>query len=183
MKLVDFDNYEISVQPEIILLKPFKRVFNQDRTPKKSHFYEFLTIVYFVYDPRSDFSYIVDEEERLKEVCKANGFELPKFTKEQKEAIELYKKMTQTASGLLLEDVKITIDNLRKMLKSIKYDALDEKDKINAIKNIATVTGMLPKLAKDLSDAEKAVNQEIKEQGRARGNEGQKTIMDDAILV
>lgn len=183
MKLVEFDNYEIRILPELLLLKPFKKLYSWDRTQKKDKFYEFISILYFVFDPRSDFSYIIDEEERLNEVCKANGYEVPKFNKEQQEIITLYKKLTQTASTLLLEDVKVTIENLRKMLKSINYDELEEKDKINAIKNIASVTSMLPKLAKDLSDAERAVTKELQEVGRARGNSGEKSLMDDNILV
>jgi hypothetical protein len=41
---------------------------------------DFLTIVYYTYDPRSDYSYIVDEDARLKEVCITNGIEFTKFT-------------------------------------------------------------------------------------------------------
>ena len=62
----------------------------------------FLTILYFVYDPRSEFNYIVDEEERLKEVCDANGYTVPKFSKDELDCISIYKKMTTTTSTLLL---------------------------------------------------------------------------------
>ena len=62
----------------------------------------FLTILYFTYDPRSDYSYIVDESQRLKEVCTSNGFNIPKFTKGENECINLYKKLTTTISQELL---------------------------------------------------------------------------------
>ena len=41
---------------------------------------DFLTIVYYTYDPRSDYSYIVNDADRLKEVCITNGIEEPRFS-------------------------------------------------------------------------------------------------------
>ena len=40
---------------------------------------------------------IIDEEERIKEVCISNGYNIPKFSKQEKECIELYKKLKAAA--------------------------------------------------------------------------------------
>ena len=127
-------------------------------------------------------NYIAYEDERLKEVCESNGFNIPKFSQTELKCIELYKKLTTTTSSLLLEDTKAAVENVRKMLKSIDFDALEEKDKVVALKNITSMTAMIPKLVKDLSEAEKAVSKELEEAGRARGGAAKK-LMEDGISI
>lgn len=48
---------------------------------------------------------------------------------------------------------------------------------MNAVKTVASVVGMIPKLVKDLAEAEKAVNKELEEQSNARGSQ-ELTIFD-----
>lgn len=180
MKLVKIVNYKLEVEDELLLLKPFRELYKADKTKDKSKFIDFLTIIYYTYDPRSDYNYITDEESRIQEVCDSNGLSVPKFNRTELECIELYKKSTTTASTLLLEDTKITIDKIREMLKSIDFSILEEKDKVTAIKNVASTVSMIPKLIKDLSDAEKAVTKEIEEQGRARGT-SKRSVFEDGI--
>ena len=72
---------------------------------------------------------------------------------------------------------------MRKNLNSIDYGSLEEKDKVTAMKNIAAITQMIPKIVKDLSEAERAVEKEIEEQGTARGGNESKSLMDDGILM
>ena len=182
MKLVKINNYKLEIEDELLLLKPFKEVYKADKTKDKSKFMDFLTIVYYAYDPRSDYNYITDEESRIQEVCDSNGFEVPKFTQRELECIELYKKSTTTASTLLLEDTKLTIEKIREMLKSVDFSILEEKDKVNAIKSIASTVSMIPKLVKDLAEAEKAVTKEIEEAGRARGGNAKKLFEDGVIF-
>ena len=47
----------------------------------------------------------------------------------------------------------------------------------SAANSVASVVGMIPKLVKDLAEAEKAVNKELEEQGNARGSQ-ELTIFD-----
>lgn len=178
MKLVKLDNYEIKFDEELLLLKPFRVLYNADRTINKSKFIDFLSIVYFQFDPRSDFMYIADEEERLKAICDANGYSIPKFSKQEIVCINLYKQMVISASSLLLEDTRITISKIREMLRDIDFSDLEEKDKVNAIKTVASTVSMIPKLVKDLTEAEKAVTKEIEESGRARGGNNKKVFED-----
>jgi hypothetical protein len=55
MKLIRLNNYEIEADDELLLLKPFRKLFNQDRSGSKKNFYDFLMVLYFTYDLRSDF--------------------------------------------------------------------------------------------------------------------------------
>ena len=69
---------------------------------------------------------------------------------------------------------------MREMLKSIDFTILEEKDKVTAIKNVAATVSMIPKLVKELADAEKAVTKELEEQARARGG-NKKSLFEDGL--
>lgn len=144
---------------------------------------EFLTIVYFVYDPRSDYSYITNEKERLKEVCETNGFKVDKFTGLEIECINLYKKLTTTINQSLLESAKIAIDKVKDFLENVDLYAEDDKGKPKyTINSITTALKQIPELAKNVMETEKIVTKELEETGRARGGNS-KTLMDDSILI
>lgn len=182
MKLVRIDNYQLIIEDELLLLTPFKTLYKKDKTRNKQNFMDFLTIVYYVYDPRSDYSYIVDDKERLKEVCESNGFEIPKFTDEQKECINLYKKLTTTTSQELLRSTKIAIDKVKNFLEKVDLTKTDDKGKpVYTINTITTAIKQIPQLAKDVMEAEKAVAKEIQEQGRARGGGEKQALFKDGI--
>lgn len=184
MKLVKIENYQIVFDEELLLLKPFRQLYKSDKNRDKRGFMDFLTIVYYTYDPRSDYSYIVEEEARLKEVCITNGLEIPKFTDLQKACIELYKKLTTTISQELLRSTKIAINKVRTFLETIDLTATDDKGKpIYTINSVTTAIKQIPQLAKDVMEAEKAVEKEIEEMGIARGGNDSKSLMDDGILM
>ena len=184
MKLVKVENYQVQFDDELLLLKPFRQLYKSDKNRDKRGFMDFLTIVYYTYDPRSDYSYIVDEEERLKEVCETNGIQFTKFSPLQSECIVLYKKLTTTTSQELLRSTKIAIGKVRDFLETIDLKATDDKGKpIYTINSVTTAIKQIPQLAKDVMDAEKAVAKEIQEQGTARGGNASKSLMDDGILT
>lgn len=184
MRLVKIDNYELKFEEELLLLKPFRVLYNADKTVDKSHFLDFLSILYYVYDPRSEFNYIVDEDTRLEEVCSANGMKKPKFTKQDNVCIELYKKMTITSSSLLLERTRKTLDKVGKFLENIDLTKEDDKGKPKyAVQSVVSSAKLVPQLVKEVMEAEKSVAKDIEEQGRAKGNNGNKKLMDDGILL
>lgn len=171
MKLIEVENYDLRVAPEALLVRPIRRLWNQDRSQRKEQFYKQMSVLYYTYSPSSNYSYIMDERERLKEVLEQEGISDFRPSAEFKEAVEIYKKLNVTASSELLADVKLTIDKVRQVLKSIDFESLDEKDKVSALNTITTVVAKIPKLVKDLSEAEKAVAKELEEQGKARGTQ------------
>ena len=177
MKLISVDNYELKVADEALLVRPFRRLFNMDRSQGKEQFYKQMSILFFVYSPSSNYSYIIDEKDRLKEVLAQEGITDFKNTAEFKAAVEVYKKLTRTSSSELLTDVRLTIDKVRQALTSIDFNSLEEKDKVNALNTITSVVAKVPKLVKDLAEAEKAVAKELEEQNNARGSQ-ELTIFD-----
>lgn len=181
MRLVRLDNYQLKIEDELLLLTPFRKLYKKDRTRDKGNFIEFLTLVYFVYDPRSDYSYIVNEKERIREVCETNGIDKEKFTDLEQECINLYKQLTTTISNELLKSTKIAISKVREFLENLDMNAVDDKGKpLYTISSVTTAIRQIPQLAKDVMDAEKAIAKELQEQGRVRGG-AELHVMEDGI--
>lgn len=179
--VLEFENYQVVPTQECFMIKPLRKIYTKDRTKNKEEFMRAITIVYFMADPRSTYNYILDEEDRLKAILEEEGVEKGfKLTDDIKEAILVYKKHTITSSQLALEDAKYAVEKLRKTMRAIDFDSMEEKDKANAAKTVASIISMLPKIVKDLQDTEKVVAKEIEEQGRARGG-SEKTITDDGF--
>lgn len=171
MKLIKVENYELKVADEALLVRPIRRLWNMDRSAGKEQFYKQMSVLFYVYSPSSNYAYIVDEKERMKEVMAQEGITEIKNNTEFKAAVEAYKKLVKTSSSELLEDTRLIIEKMRQALKSIDFESLEEKDAVNAVKTVATVVGMIPKLVKDLTEAEKAVAKEMEEQTNARGSQ------------
>ena len=171
MRLIKIENYELKISDEALLVRPIRKLWNMDRSKGKETFYKQMSILYFVYDPSSNYAYISNEKDRLKEVLEQENITDFHNTAEFKEAVEAYKKLVRTPSSELLNDVRLTVDKMRQALTSIDFDDLEEKDKVSAINTVAAVISKIPKLVKDLSEAEKAVTKELEEQGNARGSQ------------
>ena len=183
MKLVRITNYKLEVEDELLLLKPFKELYKFDKSKDKIKFFDFLTIIYYTYDPRSDYNYITNEEERLKEVCESNGLEVPKFTQKELDCIELYKQLTTTISSALLKSTRIAIGKVQEFLENLNMYEKDEKGKpIFAINTVTSAIKQIPSLVKEVVEAEKLVTKEIEESGRARGGNVKK-LMEDGITL
>lgn len=171
MKLIKIENYELKVADEALLVRPIRKLWNMDRSKGKETFYKQMSILYFVYDPSSNYAYISNGKTRLKEVLEQEGIDDFHNTAEFKDAVEAYRKLTKTPSTELLADVRLTVDKMRQALTSIDFDDLEEKDKVSAINTVTAVISKIPKLVKDLSEAERAVTKELEEQGNARGSQ------------
>lgn len=171
MRLITTDNFELKVADEALLVRPIRKLWNMDRSKGKETFYKQMSILFFVYDPSSNYAYISDEKERLAEVLQQEGISEFHNTAEFKDAVAAYKKLVKTPSTELLADVRLTVDKMRQALVSINFDDLEEKDKVSAINTVAAVVAKIPKLVKDLSEAEKAVTKELEESSSTRGSQ------------
>lgn len=183
MKLFKYEGYKIVISEEAFALKVFRQIWNRDRTASKDKAIMELGYVYFMIDPRSDYQYLVDEDERSKAIIEGEG--LPsdwKPDKLVKEAMDFYGKFKPTAA-LLLEDTRYAVDKLRKLLRDINLEDKDDKGKpVYTLNTITATIKQVPSLAKDLDEAEKALASEMRNQGKMRG-QGEKTIMEDSLDI
>lgn len=182
MHIIEYNNYNIEPTQEAFLIKPIRDLYNADKSKTKEKFMQQMSIMYFLADPRSSYTYITDEDERLKEILIQEGLPADfKIDKKLEEAIEIYKKHITTTSQLLLEDTRFAIDKLRKFLREVDLSAQDDKGKpLYTVNSITQAIKQIPQLAKDIAEAERVVAKEIEEQGRARGGNN-KTLFDDGI--
>lgn len=183
MKLLKYEGYKLTIEPEALTLVPFKRIWNRDRTVNKDKAISEIGYIYFMMDPRSDYQYLVDEDERSSAIIEGEG--LPsdwKPDKLVKDAMEFYGKFKPTAA-LLLEDTRYAVDKLRKLLRDIDLDEKDEKGKpVYTLNTITATIKQVPLLAKDLDEAEKALASEMRNSGKMRG-QGEKTIYEDTLDI
>ena len=183
MKLFKFEGYKVIIEPEALLLKPFRLIWERDKKETKEKAINELGFVYFFADPRSDYQYIVDEDERIKAIKEGEG--LPDKWVPDKQvltAIDFYKQF-KTSSVLLLETTRMLVDKLMKQMKGLDLDERDDKNKpIFALNTITATIEKVPGLVVKLDEAEKTIAAELKSDSKMRG-QGEKTIFEDNIDI
>lgn len=182
LKLFNYDAFKIVISPEAFALKPFRMIWNRDRTVDKEKAIQELGYIYFFCDPRSDYQYITDEEERKKSIMEGEGLSNWKPDKVVIEAMEFYKSFKSMAA-LLLEDTRFAVDKLRTQIRGLDLNEKDNNGKpLYTLNTITSTIKLIPSLARDLSEAEKALNSEVIDITRKRGGED-KTLMEDDINI
>ena len=181
MKLFKYEGYQVTIEPEALLLKPFKQIWTRDKSASKDRAMYELGFIYFFCDPRSDYMYISDEAQRAQKIKEQEGLPerwSPDRTVEQ--GIELYKELTQTTAFLLLQDSRIAIDKVREELRNVDMKEEVEGKRINTPSSILKSVGEAVKLLQELDRVEREINKELAESGRMRG-QGEKTILEDNL--
>ena len=179
MRLLKFEGYNLTIDPMLLALKPFRALWIRDKTEKKERAIQELAYIYFMEDPRSDYQYITDLEERERQIREGEGIK-PTWKPDTnvKAAQKLYASF-KTTSALLLEDTRYAVDKLRKQLRDIDLTAVDDKGKPIYTLNVVTATiKQIPQLVKDLDEAEKALAKEIAQSDKVRGAQ-EKSIYED----
>lgn len=182
MKLFKYEGYKVVISEEALALKPFKQIWNRDRTANKDKAISELAYIYFMEDPASDYQYLVDRDERSEAIIEGEG--LPtnwKPDKIVKEAMNFYSSF-KTTSALILEDTRKVAENLRKALPTL--DITEEDDKGRPKHTIASITKAIRELnilIKELAETERIISKEMAENnGRVRGKRA-KTLLEDGL--
>lgn len=173
MKLLKYEDYQIKISEEAFLIKPIRELHNADKSKDKEFFLQQMSYMFFLVDPRSNYNYIANEEEKIKTIIEQEG--LPKDFKPSKklqEAIDIYKNLTITTSQKLLNSMRIAINKISEFLENVNLYATDDKGKrVDTIASITSAADKIPALTKKLIDTERLVNSEIDEISRIRGGE------------
>lgn len=178
MKLLKYEGYKIVIEPELLTLKPFKKIWDRDKSINKDKAIAEIAFIYFMTDPRSDYQYLVDDTERKEAIKEGEGLPAKwEPDKVVKEAMEFYMSF-KPISALLLEDTRFMVDKYRKRLRAQEFDELAIKD----LKEAGALIKQIPSMVKDLDEAEKALNAELKNSGKMRG-QGEKTIFEDGLNI
>ena len=182
MQLIEVENFEMRITEEFFLAKPLRQLYNKYYEKDNEKFMEYISVIYHYTDPRSSYSYIIDDDERLQEIVIQEGLSKGfKLTKELQECIECYKTHVITLSYRLLQSTKIAIDKLSNYLEKIDFNEKDNNGKpVYTISTLTQAIRQIPQLSKDLLEAEKIITKEIEETGRVRGT-AEKSFFDDGI--
>ena len=181
MKLFKYEGYKIVISEEAFALKPFRQIWQRDKSTNKDRATMELGFIYFFCDPRSDYQYLVDEDERIEAIKEGEGLS-PSWHPDKIviEAMNFYTSFKPTAA-LLLEDTRFAVDKVRIMLREIDLTKEDDKGRpVYTIDKVLAAIKQVPALVKDLDEAEKALASEMKLGGKMRG-QGEKTIMEDSL--
>lgn len=177
MNLIEFDKgtYSVKYSPLLLTLEPFKKIIDRDKTKGKEIAIKEISFIAFFADIRSDYMYIVNDEERARELV--NDLELPKNWKIDatiKHAIEFYTSRSTTVNSSIYKSAcKAAIDISNYLNKT---DALlserDENGKV--VTDISKITSALEKVPKIMANLNSAHTELIKEQkiteGRTKGS-------------
>lgn len=179
MRLFKYEGYKITIAEEALLLKPFKAIWKRDKSQSKERALSELGFIYFFCDVRSDYQYIVDPEERMKEIKIGEG--LPESWQPDdllKEAIEFYNSF-KTSSILLLEDTRVAVNKFREMLNEINFRELDNNGKpVYPMNTVLSTIKQVPELVKALEEAERSIAKEITQSDKVRGSQS-KSMYED----
>lgn len=176
MKLFKYEGYNLTISEEALALKPFKKIWDRDKTNTKEKAIVELAYCYFMEDPRSDYQYIIDRDDRSDAIKEGEG--LKKDWKPDKDiiaAMELYASFKSTAA-LLLDDIRTLVDGYRSKLKDMTSDMSTLT--VKEVKDIGAIIKQIPSIVKDLDEAEKALAKEIAQNDKVRGAQ-EKSIYED----
>lgn len=183
MKLFKYECYRVVISEEALILKPFKKIWDRDKSKDKNKALQELAYIYFMEDPASDYSYLTDKEDRSRAIKEGEGLREDWEPDEDLiKAMSFYASFKST-SALMLEDTRIAVDNLRNYLRKIDLGETDDKGRpVHTISTVVSAIKQIPQLVTDLAEAEKAIAKEMFEQGRVRGQRA-KSIFEDGVVL
>ena len=171
VRLFKYDAYEVTIEPEALMLAPFKAIYDRDKHKDKALAKQELAYLYFMGDPRSDYQYIVDAEVRSQEITKGLGMPAKwKPDKVVERALVFYESFKPISAGLL-EDTRYVVEKLRQELRTMDFNERDDKGKpVHTLQSITATLKQIPSLAKDLDEAERTLSKDIIAESKARGS-------------
>ena len=182
MKLFELNRltYEIDIAPEALLLEPFKRLIDRDKSKTKDMAKKELAFIYHYCDIRSDYMGTEDSQRMVQILDNLNFPNKYKLDKDMLEAISFYKSF-KTPVETLYEGAIIASQAVDKYLRNTE-ELLAERIDGKVVTDIAKITSSiekLPKIMANLKAAEKELVKEKKEtEGRMKGSKTMNTFED-----
>jgi hypothetical protein len=170
---MDNDTFEISLDPEVLLIKEFKAIVDRDKTKGKIVSMAELSYIWFFADFRSDFGQIIDEKERTSDIMDAI-VGLPKNWSPDdlvRAAIERYRKLSESVASRLLIDAMSTVNNLSKYAKEASSE-LSKMDGEKPAHDVSKILAFIDKLPNTLSTIKKLEEEVIRERNIGTSHRG-----------
>ena len=176
MKLFRYDNFKLTISEEAYNIKPFRDIVNRDPSPDKQLAMLELGYVYFMVDPRSDYMYLTDTEERSNTIKAQEG--LPEDWEPDElvvKALRAYELGSQTTTLLLLNDLRESLEKIRQFMKTLDLQDTDDKGKPKyPIQHVVGTWKLIPSLITQFAETERAIIKELNSEGRMKANKMKK---------
>lgn len=182
MNLFEYKDYNLTYAPQTLELLPFKALWKRDKSYGKKRAVAELSFIYFMCDPKSDFSDITDDDQRRLEIVK--NIELPENWKPDakvKVAMDFYKERSETVTSKLLKNIIMGVEKIGNMFKDIDPYQTDANGKpVHNVSQLITAAAKIPELVNSLKEAQDAINRELEDKSRLKGDR-QKAAFEDGI--
>lgn len=172
MKVLTYENYEVTIAPEALQLSVFRDIWERDKSEDKHIARMELSYIFFMEDVRSDYLVTIDQEQRSKDICKDMGFPA-KWKADQKinEALEFYRSK-QPIQAKWLESERLYIDKLEQTMRVLDPARIDEGGRlVNPLTQTTELVTKLNKAIIDYTNTEKAVFSEMQKEEKIRGSQ------------
>jgi len=145
MNLFEIENNVVTYSPQALMLEPFKKIWENDKSKDKIQANLVMSYVYYMADERSDFMHILNVDERMQAV---------------KEALQ--EKLSETTSTKLLQSTRLVLQKISEFLDNINLNERDERSNkpIHDIGKITASVEKIPKLIRAINEIEKEVVKE-----------------------
>lgn len=173
MELFQFDGERVTFSPQALALKPFKALWDRDRTQDKKRSFAELALLYYVVDYRSPFNNYVDESERFRAALEI--IDLNKGWKPDKkfdEAKELYRELQITPAIEALETARLALDKVKGFVNDLDMHERDNRGgyvhkPADLIRYVKDIEGALESLDK----VEVRVKKQIENKNELKGEQ------------
>lgn len=183
MKAFQLDkNYNLDVSPDTLVLAPFKALIDRDSSKNKEVGKKELLYIYHMEDPRSDFSDIMDDDTKKKQII--DNIKFPKGWKEDKVVLAsraFYKERQETMSIRLYKACKIAVDKIEQFF--IKFDINERDEKGKPIFNINQINSVIKEIGTTIDNLEKLeqkVKRDLSVKNNVRGSKT-KALFEDGV--
>lgn len=172
MKVLTYENYEVTIAPEALQLTVFRDIWERDKSTDKRIARMELSYVFFMEDVRSDYLVITDLEQRSRDICKDMGFPAKwKADKKVKDAMEFYRGK-QPIQAKWLESERLYIDKLEQTMRVLDPARIDEGGRlVNPLTQTTELVTKLNKAILDYTNTEKAVFSDMQKEEKIRGSQ------------
>ena len=145
-----FENGKVvSINPKVLLIPEFNRLWNRDKSKNKAKFLKELAFIYFIADFESEYnSYGLDKEEQVAEDIFGDRKWLP--DEMIQEAIGKYEKLQDTHSMRMLKAIRKQADRLirHNETQAMRGDDFDPRASMASMKGFEEVMEQIEKWEK-----------------------------------
>lgn len=182
MKLIEWKDYKIHIAPEAYGIKVFREIWKRDRSRNKENAILALSVLYFMYDPRSEYQFETDEVKRLEIIKEQTGMRSNWQPNELfKEAIPVYKYLTNTTSSLMLASNRKILEKTREALEDFDLSEIDPDKQATAAANIFRTVASSTDLMVRIAKAEQEIYKDVEEHFKKRSGKGEMSIGDEGL--